>query len=225
MKTIGIGFYWDDLSVGDRFRTLNRTITEPDIVGFIGVTGMVETIFTDLSFNEAGHGAIQGRVVPAACTYTIIEGLLCQAAMQTTGLALLEVEKKVLKPVFAGDTVHAEVEVIAIRPTSKGNRGIVTTTNDVINQNGETVNYLPRGKDDGGPAGGRGMRIVNIRQAKTQLSRLLAQVEAGEEVLIARRGKPAAQLVACKPRSRRPARCPQGEDRRARGLSGRSAGR
>jgi hypothetical protein len=39
----------------------------------------------------------------------------------------------------AGDTVHAEVEVIAIRPTSKGNRGIVTTTNDVINQNGETV--------------------------------------------------------------------------------------
>ena len=47
------------------------------------------------------------------------------------------------------------------------------------------------------------MRIVNIRQAKTQLSRLLAQVEAGEEVLIARRGKPAAQLVACKPRSRR----------------------
>ena len=139
MKTIGIGFYWDDLAVGDRFRTLNRTITEPDIVGFIGVTGMVETIFTDLSFNEAGHGAIQGRVVPAACTYTIIEGLLCQAAMQTTGLALLEVEKKVLKPVFAGDTVHAEVEVTAIRPTSKANRGIVTTTNDVINQNGETA--------------------------------------------------------------------------------------
>ena len=47
------------------------------------------------------------------------------------------------------------------------------------------------------------MKIVNIRQAKTQLSRLLAQVEACEEVLIARRGKPVAQLVACKPRSRR----------------------
>ena len=47
------------------------------------------------------------------------------------------------------------------------------------------------------------MKIVNIRQAKTQLSRLLAQVEAGEEVLIARRGKPVARLVACKPRSRR----------------------
>lgn len=45
--------------------------------------------------------------------------------------------------------------------------------------------------------------IVNVHQAKTQLSRLLAQVEAGEEVLIARRGEPVARLVACKPRSKR----------------------
>lgn len=138
MRTIGIGLYWNDLEVGETFRTLNRTITEPDIVNFIGVTGMVETIFTDLSFGEHG-GVLQGRVVPAACTYTIVEGLLCQATMQTTGLALLEVEKKVLKPVFAGDTVHAEVEVLAVRPTSKGNRGIVTTMNNVVNQHGETV--------------------------------------------------------------------------------------
>lgn len=134
MKTVGIGFYWDDLKVGDRFKTLNRTITEADIVGFIGVTGMVETLFTDLSFSE--HGVIKGRVCPAALVYTMIEGLLCQATMQTTGLALLEVEKKVLKPVFAGDTVHAEVEVTAVRPTSKGNRGIVTTQNNIVTHAG-----------------------------------------------------------------------------------------
>lgn len=138
MKTVGTGFHWDDLTTGDRFRTLRRTITEPDIVNFIGATGMVETIFTDLTFGEHG-GAIEGRVVPAACTYAIIEGLLCQATMQTTGLALLEVEQKILKPVFAGDTVHAEVEVVAVRATSTGNRGIVTTVNNVINQRGETV--------------------------------------------------------------------------------------
>ncbi|MBT5048851.1 MAG: acyl dehydratase [Rhodospirillaceae bacterium] len=139
MKTVGIGFYWDDLEVGQTFKTLNRTITEPDIVNFIGVTGMVETLFTDLSFGDHGGGVMGGRVSPAALTYTIIEGLLCQSTMQTTGLALLEVEKKVLKPVFAGDTVHAEVEVIAVRQTSKGNRGIVTTKNDIINQDGEMV--------------------------------------------------------------------------------------
>lgn len=138
MRTVGIGFYWNDLKVGEKFRTLNRTITEADIVQFIGVTGMVETLFTDLSFAE-DHGVIKGRVSPAALVYTIIEGLLCQSTMQTTGLALLEVEKKVLKPVFAGDTIHAEVEVTAIRPTSKGNRGIVTTQNNVVNQKGETV--------------------------------------------------------------------------------------
>jgi acyl dehydratase len=137
-KIIGVGLYWDQLSIGDRFQTLNRTITEPDIVNFIGVTGMVETLFTDLSFSK-DHGVISGRVVPAACTYTIIEGLLCQSTMQTTGLALLEVQKKILKPVFAGDTVHAEVTVTDLRPTSKGNRGIVTTQNDIKNQNEETV--------------------------------------------------------------------------------------
>ena len=47
------------------------------------------------------------------------------------------------------------------------------------------------------------MYIVNVHQAKTQLSRLLAQVEAGEEVVIARRGEPVARLVGCKRQSER----------------------
>ena len=59
--------------------------------------------------------------------------------MQTTGLAMLELDMKVLKPVVAGDTVHAEVEVAAVRPTTSGNRGIVTTRNDVVNQRGDVV--------------------------------------------------------------------------------------
>ena len=51
----------------------------------------------------------------------------------------------------------------------------------------------------------RTMVVVNVHQAKTQLSRLLARVEAGEEVVIARRGEPVARLVGCKPpRKRRP---------------------
>ena len=39
------------------------------------------------------------------------------------------------------------------------------------------------------------MPTVNIHDAKTHLSRLLAQVEAGEEVIIARRGRAVARLV------------------------------
>lgn len=47
------------------------------------------------------------------------------------------------------------------------------------------------------------MAVVNVRQAKTQLSRLLARVEAGEETVIARRGNPAARLVPCQPKTKR----------------------
>ena len=47
------------------------------------------------------------------------------------------------------------------------------------------------------------MTVVNVHQAKTRLSKLLAQVEAGEEVVIARRGEPVARLVRCKPRGKR----------------------
>jgi prevent-host-death family protein len=40
------------------------------------------------------------------------------------------------------------------------------------------------------------MRQVNVHEAKTQLSRLLQELEGGEEVVIARNGAPAARLVA-----------------------------
>ena len=42
------------------------------------------------------------------------------------------------------------------------------------------------------------MVVVNVHQAKTQLSRLLSQVEAGEDIVIARRGEPVARLVPCR---------------------------
>ena len=39
-------------------------------------------------------------------------------------------------------------------------------------------------------------QLVNVHEAKTQLSRLLLQVELGEEIWIARAGKPVARLSA-----------------------------
>ena len=47
------------------------------------------------------------------------------------------------------------------------------------------------------------MVTVNVHEAKTNLSRLLAQVEAGEEVVIARNGKPVARLVRVQRRGKR----------------------
>lgn len=138
MQTLGLGMTWEQLSPGQKFRTLNRTITETDLVVFTGVTGMLEVIFTDHTFG-AEKGTIQGRFVPAALTYSLIEGLLCQSMIQGTGLALLDLKKQVLKPVRVGDTVHAVIEVLSVRPTSKGNRGIMASKVDITNQNGEVV--------------------------------------------------------------------------------------
>ena len=138
MQTLGLGFTWEQLSPGQRFRTLNRTITETDLVLFTGVTGMLETIFIDQTFG-ADKGAIEGRFVPAALTYSLIEGLLCQSMIQGTGLALLELKQRVLAPARVGDTVHGEIEVLSVRPTSSGNRGIVVSKIEVKNQHGETV--------------------------------------------------------------------------------------
>jgi prevent-host-death family protein len=45
-------------------------------------------------------------------------------------------------------------------------------------------------------------RIVNIHEAKTHLSRLVEQVEAGDEVVIARAGRPVARLVGLTVRTR-----------------------
>jgi prevent-host-death family protein len=41
--------------------------------------------------------------------------------------------------------------------------------------------------------------IVNVHEAKTHLSRLLERVERGEEIVIARAGKPVARLTAIEP--------------------------
>ncbi|WP_289298724.1 MaoC family dehydratase N-terminal domain-containing protein [uncultured Reyranella sp.] len=138
MEYVGLGLFWTDLTVGQKFRTINRTITEADLVNFINATGMVEMIFTDVTFSGQ-HGAMQGRPVPGALCYCFVEGLLVQATMQHTGLAMLESTIKVHAPTNVGDTIHGEVEVMAIRPTSKGNRGIVTTNNSIVNQRNEVV--------------------------------------------------------------------------------------
>jgi prevent-host-death family protein len=46
-------------------------------------------------------------------------------------------------------------------------------------------------------------KIINVHEAKTTLSRLLTRVEAGEEVVIARGGKPIAKLVPIESRGGR----------------------
>ena len=137
MEILGLGLYWNDIEVGYRFRTVGRTITEPDLVNFINCCGMTEVLFTDAEY-RAAHAPHMGRLVPGALVYSMAEGLLMQATMQHTGLAFLNMELDVKGPTRVDDTIHVECEVTELRPTSKG-RGIVRTRNDILNQKGETV--------------------------------------------------------------------------------------
>jgi len=74
METIGLGRCWEDMPVGFKFKTVGRTITETDLVNFIGNTGMVEVLFTNTHYARQ-HGPGGGRIVPAALLFSIAEGL------------------------------------------------------------------------------------------------------------------------------------------------------
>jgi 3-hydroxybutyryl-CoA dehydratase len=132
---LGQGFHWQELQPGQCFRTFRRTVTEADLIGFVGVTGMQEPLFVD-----ATHpGALGHRPVPAALSHALIEGMLLRGMLQGTGLALLEVTLRALAPVRLGDTIGAEVTISEVRPTARGGRAVVTSEVRVLNQRGETV--------------------------------------------------------------------------------------
>ena len=135
IKQFGRGSYWQALEPGQKGKTFRRTVTEADLVNFIGATGMLEVLFTDATY----QGAVKGRLVPAALTYSFIEGLIFQSAIQDVGLALLEVSMKAVAPVLVNDTIFAVLEVTKVRPTSKGNRAIVAWEVTVYNQREEVV--------------------------------------------------------------------------------------
>jgi acyl dehydratase len=137
MEKITTGFRWDELVVGRRYRTKGRTVTETDLVNFIGLSGLTEELFINAAEREAGS-AIRGRVVPGALVYTFAEGLLA-STMEGTGLAFLHMDLDVKGPTFVGDTLHVECEVVESRPTSKGGNGLVRTRNEVKNQHGDAV--------------------------------------------------------------------------------------
>ena len=73
------------------------------------------------------------------------EGLLVQSTMQHTGFAFLHMELNVENPVFAGDTIHAECEVVeARRSKSRPDRGLVRTRIRVVKQDGTVaLTYTP----------------------------------------------------------------------------------
>jgi acyl dehydratase len=136
METVGLGLFYEDLPVGRQFRTIGRTVTEADITAFVNCTGMVEVLFTNTEF-LAQESDIKGRLAPGALVYCFAEGLLVQSTMQHTGFAFLHMELTVQSPVVAGDTIHAQCEIVEARLSkSRPGRGLVRTRVNVVKQDG-----------------------------------------------------------------------------------------
>lgn len=137
MRTQGLS--WEEHSVGARYRTLARTVSETDIVTFVNLCGITEPLFMDMEYvrRESVFGR---RAAPGALTFALSEGLIMQTGLiHGTGLAFLGGEVRVVAPVLEGDTIRVEVEVVDKRETKKPDRGIVTYQHRVLNQRDELV--------------------------------------------------------------------------------------
>lgn len=131
--------WFDDLSVGMGWVTPARTVTEADIVTFAGLSGDYSSIHTDDTF--ARQGQFGQRIAYGMLVLAITTGLRARLGLFDESLiAFLGFDDwRFTRPVFIGDTVRCESEVVALRPSSKPKRGVVTTAMRVLNQHDEIV--------------------------------------------------------------------------------------
>ncbi|MBI4247083.1 MAG: MaoC family dehydratase N-terminal domain-containing protein [Candidatus Rokubacteria bacterium] len=158
---LGRGLTFEGTSVGARYRTLARTVSETDIVNFVNLCGFTEPLFLDMEYVKK-ESVFGRRAAPGALTFALSEGLIMQTGLiHGTGMAWLGGEVRVVAPVLEGDTLHVEIEVVDKRETKKADRGIVTYQHRVLNQRDEVVlearlqRMIRRGEIAPGAAPGR----------------------------------------------------------------------
>lgn len=131
--------YFEDFQVGQRFTTPARTVTGADLVNFAGVSGDYNPIHTDAEF--AKTTPFGQRIAHGLLVLSMLTGLRQRTGQfEGTLIAWLEIRSyRFLKPVFIGDTVHGETEILEKRETSKPDRGLLVQRVRVLNQRGEVV--------------------------------------------------------------------------------------
>jgi len=136
---VGEAVHYEGFRIGDRYRTLGRTVSDFEIQSFVTLTGFTEPLFMDLEYIRQ-ESVFKTRVAPGVLTFALSEGLTLQTGiLHGTGLALMGYDVRVLAPVLSGDTIRVEIEVVDKRETRKPDRGIVTFHHRVLNQRGEAV--------------------------------------------------------------------------------------
>jgi 3-hydroxybutyryl-CoA dehydratase len=133
------GMYFEEFQTGQLVVTAARTITESDVVTFAGLSGDYNQIHTDAEFSKATTAG--QRVAHGLLGLSIATGLAMRTGvLEGTVLAFREINDwKFVKPVFLGDTIHAELEITETKAIPRIGAGTVTLAVAVKNQAGETV--------------------------------------------------------------------------------------
>jgi len=134
------GRHFDEWQVGDRVEhPIRRTVTETDNLLFSTLTHNPQPLHIDA---EAAKASEFGQIlVNGTFTFSLMVGLSVAETTLGTLLANLGYDKLVMpKPVFLGDTLRVESEVVELRPSkSRPGSGIVTFEHRAINQRNEVV--------------------------------------------------------------------------------------
>jgi itaconyl-CoA hydratase len=119
------GRYFDELEVGMRFRHGGRTVTEMDNVLFSALTMNTQPLHVNEDF--ASKTEFGQRLVNGVFTLGLVVGLSVADLTEGTIVANLGYDKVVHpNPVFHGDTIYAESEIIEKRESkSRPDAGII----------------------------------------------------------------------------------------------------
>jgi itaconyl-CoA hydratase len=130
---------YEDLEIGAVARSrYGRTITEADNVWFSALTHNTNPIHLDAAY--AAETEWGRPLVNSAFTLALVLGLSVPHTSEDGGINLGWEEVRLTAPVFAGDTLYAESEVLAKRESrSRPGYGVVTVRTRGVNQRGETV--------------------------------------------------------------------------------------
>jgi len=132
------GMYFEDFELGQKFVTVSRTITEADIVLHSGLSGDYNLVHTDENF--ARQAGFKGRIAHGHLTLAILLGLESRLHLYERAIAFLGIDKlRFTAPVYPGDALRSDIEVIAKRETKNVEKGIITIRSMCKNQKGEVV--------------------------------------------------------------------------------------
>jgi acyl dehydratase len=131
--------YFEEFQPGQKIVSAGRTVTEADIVNFAGLSGDFNQIHTDAQYSQTSQAG--QRVAHGLLGLSIASGLAVQTGvLEGTVIFFREInEWKFVQPIYIGDTIHVELEVVETKALRRIGGGTVTIALDVINQNGQTV--------------------------------------------------------------------------------------